>query len=90
MFESFCRYILGCLRIVAGVLVTGCSDNTDSETAGALRVTEFYPLEGDYGTEVTIWGSGFGNYRLDVSGHIYLNGVEATEILHYSDNRIVV
>ena len=90
MFESFCRYILGCLLIVAGVLVTGCSDNTDSETAGALRVTEFYPLEGDYGTEVTIWGSGFGNYRLDVSGHIYFNGVEDTEILHYSDNRIVV
>ena len=90
MFQSFYKYVLVCLFIVASVLVLGCSDNDDSKAADALRVTEFYPQEGDYGTEVTILGAGFGNYRLDVSGHIYFNGTEATKILYYSDNRIVI
>lgn len=90
MFKSFYKYVGGCLLMMAAVLAIGCSDKDDSESAGALCVSEFYPSEGDYGTEVTILGSGFGKYRLDVSGHIYFNGTEATKILYYSDNRIVV
>lgn len=84
-YKYFMFYLFSSLVFIS----SGCNENK-SEIPTSLTVTEFFPTEGDFGTEVTILGSGFGDYRLDVSGKVYFNGTEATDFIKYSDNRIVV
>ena len=78
------------LAVCIPLLFAACSSDEDSNSAVSLAITSFSPTATSVGEQVTIKGSGFGTYRSDVGGKVMFGDVEATEILSYADNRIVV
>jgi len=68
---------------VGGVSVTG-----GLFTVTGPKVTDYTPKEGRVGDEVTITGSGFGNYPDD--SFVSFGGVEAVNYPTWEDGRIVV
>lgn len=64
----------------------GCSEDDSDDLNTPPVVTDFFPKEGDVGTKVTINGENFGESS---KGHVYFNGLEASEYLSYTDKEIV-
>jgi hypothetical protein len=68
------------------VIITACSDDEDAKfKGGSIVISDFYPKTALPGTEVTIIGGDFGN-----SGKVYFNEAEATDIVSYTHDKIVV
>jgi hypothetical protein len=64
----------------------GCSDDDSEDFNTPPVVTDFFPKEGDIGTQVTISGENFGSSS---EGNVYFNGIEASEYVSYTDKEIV-
>ena len=65
----------------------GCNDNDSDDFNTPPVVTDFFPKEGDVGTRVTISGEHFGTSS---QGHVYFNGLEASEYVSYTDKRLLL
>lgn len=78
------------LGIIVGatIILTACRDSgtgTTTDTDRTLRVQTVNPIEGKFGTEITVSGVGFGNQTSDID--LTINGKEA-EILSSTDQTI--
>lgn len=85
------RYLSGFLVLISGfILITSCHPEFDPQlvTYPDITVEDFTPKAGRPTTEVTIKGTNFGEYP--EAAKITFNGVEADEIISYSDTEIVV
>jgi hypothetical protein len=75
--------------VIAGILMyglfTGCSDNNEKLGSASINITDFTPVEGLPGTEVTISASGFGE-----QAKVFFNETEVTDYVSCSGNTIVV
>lgn len=76
------KFLWGILSLCLCFCVA-CSDD-DSDYTTSPVVTDFSPKEGDAGVQVTITGQNFGS-----DGSVYFNGIEAAELVSYTDNQIV-
>lgn len=64
----------------------GCSNDDSDGLNTPPVVTDFFPKEGDIGTQVTISGENFGSSS---DGNVYFNGIEASEYVSYTDKEII-
>ena len=78
--------ILWSTLLLCTCFCVGCNDNDSDDFNTPPVVTDFFPKEGDVGTRVTISGEHFGTSS---QGHVYFNGLEASEYVSYTDKEIV-
>lgn len=87
--KNFVAFVL-----TAGMIFQSCSDmekRYEGEplvTYPPVEITEFSPLSGPAGIPITISGNNFGDFKDPAK--IYFNGIEAANIVSYSDTQVVV
>lgn len=83
--KNILRYTLIIAGILAYSMFIGCSDDDKKLGSASISITDFTPMEGLPGTEVTINASGFGE-----KAKVFFNETEVSEYVSRSGNTIVV